>query len=133
MRMADGNGGNGLGAAAGRVADHARRLVSLELELARAELKRKVGTMALGIGLAAGAAVFGLLGIVLLVATVAAALTLVLPVWAAVLVVAAAALLLAGGLGMAGLAALKRGAPPVPEQAIEEARLTSEALKSDGR
>jgi len=129
--MAARNGEGGLGAAAGRVADHARRLVSLELELARTELKRKAGAMALGAGLVAGAAVFGLLGIVLLVATVAAALTLVLPVWAAVLVVAAGALLIAGGLAMAGIAALKRGTPPVPEQAIQEARVTSEALKSD--
>jgi hypothetical protein len=125
------NGETGLGAAAGRVADHARRLVHLEIELARAELKRKAGAVALGAGLVAGAAVFGLLGLVLLVATVAAALTLVLPVWAAVLVVAAGALLLAGGLGLAGIAAIKRGAPPVPEQAIAEARVTSEALRSD--
>jgi hypothetical protein len=27
---------------------------------------------------------------------------------------------------------IKKGTPPVPEQAIEEAKLTSEALKSDG-
>jgi hypothetical protein len=125
------NGDTGLGAAAGRVADHARRLVALELELARAELKRKVGAMALGLGLAAGAAVFALLGVVLLVATVAAALALVLPVWAAVLIVGGAALLLAGILGTAAVSALKRGTPPVPEQAIHEARVTSEALKSD--
>jgi Flp pilus assembly protein TadB len=129
--MAVRNGETGLGAAAGRVADHARRLVSLEIELARTELKRKARTMAVGAGLAAAAAIFGLLAIVLLVATVAAALTLVLPVWAAILVVAFAALLLAGGLGMAAVAALKRAAPPVPEQAIEEARFTSEALRSD--
>ena len=129
--MAARNGETGLGAAAGRVADHARRLVSLEIELARTELKRKAGTMALGPALAAAAAVLGLLAVTLLVATVAAALTLVLPVWAALLVVAAAALLLAGGLAMAAVAALKRAAPPVPEQAIEEARFTSEALKRD--
>jgi hypothetical protein len=47
--------------------------------------------------------------------------------------VGVAALLVAGGLGAGAVAALKRGAPPVPEQAIEEARITSEALKSDGR
>lgn len=125
------DGDTGLGAAAGRVADHARRLVHLEIELARVELKRKAGAVALGAGLVAGAAIFGLLGLVLLVATVAAALTLVLPVWAAVLVVAAGALLVAGGLALAGIAAIKRGAPPVPEQAIAEARVTSEALRSD--
>ena len=129
--MAVRNGESGLGAAAGRVADHARRLVTLEIELARNELKRKAGAMAFGAGLGAGAAVFALLAIALLVAAVAAALALVIPVWAALLAIGVGALLLAGGLGMAAVAALKRAAPPVPEQAIEEARFTSEALRSD--
>ena len=40
--------------------------------------------------------------------------------------------LLALVLGMLALAALKKGTPPVPEQAIREAKLTTEALKSDG-
>jgi len=123
----------GIGAAAGRVADHARRLVQLELELAKEEIKRKAAAMAAGIGLGVGAALFAFLGISLLVATVAAALALVLPVWAAVLIVGVAALLIAGGLGAGAVVLLKKGAPPVPEQAIEEAKLTSEALKSDGR
>jgi hypothetical protein len=40
--------------------------------------------------------------------------------------------LLAGLLGMLALASIKKGSPPVPEQAIEEARLTTAAIKSDG-
>jgi len=117
---------NGLGAAAGRVATHARRLVSLEVDLAKAEMRRKVGAVALGLGLAVGAALLALIGVGLLVAAAVVALALVLPTWAAVLVVAAAALLVAGGLA-AGAAASMRS--PVPEQAIEEARLTREALR----
>ena len=35
-------------------------------------------------------------------------------------------------LGLGALTSLKKGSPPVPEQAIREARLTTEALKSDG-
>ena len=124
------NGETGIGAAASRVAEHARRLVQLELELAKSEIKRKAADMGVGIGLGVGAALFAFLGISLLVATVAAALALVLPVWAAVLIVGVAALLIAGGLGAGAVVLLKRGAPPVPEQAIEEARITSEALKS---
>jgi hypothetical protein len=31
-----------------------------------------------------------------------------------------------------GLGAIKQGTPPVPEQALEEARLTTEALRSNG-
>ncbi|MEX0673408.1 MAG: phage holin family protein [Gaiellaceae bacterium] len=116
----------GLGAAAGRVAAHARRLVSLEVDLAKAEMRRKVGAVALGVGLGIGAALFGLVGLSLLVAAAVVALALVLPAWAAVLVVAGAALAVAGGLA-AGAAASMRA--PVPEQAIEEARLTREALR----
>jgi hypothetical protein len=117
---------NGLGAAAGRVAAHARRLVSLEVDLAKAEMRRKVGAVALGLGLAVGAALLALIGVGLLVAAAVVALALVLPTWAAVLVVAGAALVVAGGLA-AGAAASMRS--PVPEQAIEEARLTREALR----
>ena len=76
--MAVRNGETGLGAAAGRVADHARRLVTLEIELARNELKRKAGMMAFGAGLGVAAVIVALLAITLLVATVAAALALAL-------------------------------------------------------
>jgi hypothetical protein len=129
--MAIRNGETGLGAAAGRVAEHARRLVTLEVELARSEIKQKAGKLALGIGLGAGAAVFALLAVTLLVAAATAALALVIPVWAAILAVGFGALLLAGALGGAAVTAFRRSSPPVPEQAIQEARVTSEALKSD--
>ena len=36
-------------------------------------------------------------------------------------------------LGVLGVLKIKQGSPPLPEQAIREAKLTTEALKSDGR
>jgi hypothetical protein len=36
---------------------------------------------------------------------------------------------LTGLLGLLARGAIKKGTPPVPEQAIEEAKLTTEALK----
>jgi len=36
-------------------------------------------------------------------------------------------------LGILALNRIKKGTPPVPEQAIHEAKLTTEALKSNGR
>jgi hypothetical protein len=33
-------------------------------------------------------------------------------------------------LGLIGISRIKKGTPPVPEQAIREAKLTSEAIKS---
>jgi hypothetical protein len=122
----------GVGEAAKQVADHAKALVSLELELASLELKRKLTSLGLGIGLAIGAALFGLFALGFLLATAAAALALVVSTWLALLIVAVALLALAGILAAVGLGRIKRGTPPVPEQAIREAKLTTEVLKSNG-
>jgi hypothetical protein len=63
-------------------------------------------------------------------ATVAAALATAMPTWVALLLTTFILLALAGVLGLLALRAIRRGTPPVPQQAIEEARLTTEALKS---
>jgi hypothetical protein len=62
----------------------------------------------------------------------AAGLATAVSTWLALLLVAGGLVLLAGLLGLLGLRKLKRGTPPVPEQAIEEARLTTEALRGNG-
>ena len=122
---------NGLGGAAKQVAEHASSLARLELELAGVELKRKIAALGIGLGLGVGALVLLLFALGFALAGGAAGLATVVPTWAAILIVAGAVLLVA--LVLAGLAAasLRKGTPPVPEQAIEEARATSEALKSD--
>ena len=56
-----------------------------------------------------------------------------MPTWAALLVTTGILLVLAGVLGFLGIAKVKKGTPPLPEQAIQEAKLTTEVLKSDGR
>ena len=122
----------GVGEAAKQVADHAKALINLELELAGLELKRKFGSLGLGIGLAVGAAVFGLFALGFLFATIAAGLATFLPTWLSLLIVTLFLLLVAAVLGLLGLKRIKRGTPPVPEQAIREAKLTTEALKSNG-
>jgi hypothetical protein len=130
-RVTDGRGNGGVGAAAKHVAEHASSIARLELQLALLEVKEKVAKLGLGIGLLVGAALFGLFLLMFLLAAGAAALTLVLPVWAALLVSAGAMLLIAAILGLAGATAVAKGSPPVPEQAIEEAKLTTEALRAD--
>jgi MFS family permease len=122
----------GLGGTARRIADRVRTIVRLELELARLELERKARALALGIGLAVGAAVFLLFSIGFALAGAAAGLATELPMWASLLIVSGGVLLVAGILGGVAAALLKEGAPPVPEQAIEEARLTADALRSNG-
>jgi hypothetical protein len=122
----------GLGGAAKLVADRARSIVRLELELAASELKRKVAALGLGIALLAGAAIFVLFALAFAVATIAAAIATVLSTWLALLIVTGALFLLAGLLVALGLGAIRKGTPPIPEQAIQEAKLTMEAVK-DGK
>ena len=119
----------GLSGATKRVADHARSIVQLEMRLAITEVKRKAVALAGGIGLTLTAGLFGLFGLMFGLAAGAAALTLVLSVWLALLVMCGGLMLLAGLLAVIGLGLLRKGAKPVPEQAIEEAQLTREVLQ----
>ena len=124
------NGRPGVGAAAKDVAEHASALARLELELAGLELKQKAGALGAGAALGVGAALVALFGVAFLLATVAAALATVLATWLALLLVGVALLALAGLLGVLALRRIKRGSPPVPRQAIAEAKRTSEAIRS---
>jgi hypothetical protein len=130
MPIRAGDRSSGLGGAAKLVADKASSIVRLELALAAAELKQKVFRLGLGIGLVIGAALFGLFAVGFALATAAAALATAVSTWLALLIVAGGLLLLTGLLGALGLHNLKKGSPPVPEQAIAEAKLTTEALKN---
>src|SRR6476619_3768616 len=110
----------GLGATVKSVSERASSLVRLELELAALELKRKASSLATGIGLAVGAAVLLVFALGFGLATIAAGIATALPWWAALL-------------RFLGVRAIKKGTPPVPEQALAEAKLTTEALKGNGR
>jgi membrane protein implicated in regulation of membrane protease activity len=123
----------GVGAAVKQVAERTSSIVRLELELAALELKRKVIALGLGIGLGIGAAVMLVFMVAFVYAAIGAALALVMPTWAALLVVAGILLLQAVLFALLALNRIKKGTPPVPEQAIQEAKLTTEALKSNGR
>ena len=122
----------GVGAAAKQVAEHASTLARLELELAGLELKQKAGALGAGVGLGIGAALLALYALGFLLATAAVALAIVLDAWLALLIVSVVLLALATLLGLLARAQLRRATPPVPEQAIREAKLTSEALKANG-
>jgi hypothetical protein len=123
----------GLGAAVKEVAERTSTIVRLELELAALELKKKVVSFGLGIGFGIGAALMLLFMVGFVYAAIGAALALAMPTWAALLVVAGILLLQAALLGFLALNRIQKGTPPVPEQAIQEAKLTTEALKSNGR
>jgi hypothetical protein len=123
----------GLGAAVKEVAERASSIVRLELELAAMELKRKVIALGLGIAFALGAAIFLVFTLGFAFAAIAAALATAMSTWAALLVTTGILFALVLILGVVALVTLSKGTPPVPEQAIREAKLTTEALKSNGR
>lgn len=120
----------GVGGAAKQVAEHASSIARLEVELAALELKKKVTVLGVGIGLGVGAAIFGLFMLGFLFLTLAAALDTFLATWLALLIVTLFLGGLAAVLGILALGRIKKGTPPVPEQAIREAKLTSAAIKS---
>jgi Flp pilus assembly protein TadB len=122
----------GVGSAAKEVAEHASTLARLELELAAIELKRKVAALGIGIGLVGAAGIFLLFALGFGLAAGAAALALVVSTWVALLIVFGGLLLFSLVLAFIGLRAIKKGTPPVPEHAVEEARRTTEALRSNG-
>ncbi len=123
------NGRSGVGSAAKEVAEHASTLARLELELAGLELKQKAGALGAGVGLGVGAALVALFGLGFLLATAAAGLATFLPTWLALLIVGVVLVALAGLLGILARGRFKSGSPPVPEQAIAEAKRTTEAIR----
>jgi hypothetical protein len=120
----------GLGATAKQVAEHASALARLELELAQLELKQKVTALGIGVVLAGAAAVVGLYAIGWLFATITAGLATAMDLWLALLIVTVVLFLVVALLGLLAVSRFKKGSPPVPRQAIEEAKQTTEALKS---
>jgi Putative Actinobacterial Holin-X, holin superfamily III len=123
----------GLGAAVKDVTEHASTWFRLERELAILELKKKVTSLGLGLGLTVAAALVALYAVGFLFATITAGLATAMPTWLALLIVTLVLAAVTGILAAVGISRIKRGTPPVPEQAIQEAKLTTSALKSDGR
>jgi len=132
MHTRDSTDGMGLGQAAKTVSERASSIARLEVELATLELKQKAANLGFGIGLGIGSAVFVFFAIGVGIATVVAALAIVLDVWLSLLIVFLTLLLVAGVLGALAASRLQRGTPPLPEQAIEEARRTTAAIRTNG-
>jgi Flp pilus assembly protein TadB len=120
----------GIRASVRRVVAHARSISQLQKELATVELKQKASSLGAGAGLGIAAAVMGFYATAFAFATIAAALALVVDWWLALLIVFGVLLLLTLILGLLAAKMMKKGTPLAPEQAIEEARLTRQALRS---
>ncbi|MCG7208505.1 phage holin family protein [Streptomyces arenae] len=112
-----------------RASQQLTELVRGELRLAQAEMKEKGRRYGKGGGLFGGAGVVGFLMLQALVASVIAALALVLPVWAAGLVVTAVLGVIGAVLAMSGKQQVGRAAPPTPEQTVENVKADVATIK----
>jgi uncharacterized membrane protein len=127
MRAAERNGG--VAGVVQEVAERVGHLARLERELATIELRRKLASLGGGAALVVAAALLSLFAVGFVLATVAAALATFLPVWVALLAVALGLALVAGATAALGVRLLRRGTPPLPEQALAEAKATGAALR----
>lgn len=116
------------------VSENASTLVREEIELAKAEVSEKASKILRGSAVGIAAGVFAFLALILIMHGIAWVLAEELfdgKVWPGYFVEAAVFLLIAALAGWIASKALKAGAPPVPEQAIEEAKLTKEMLERE--
>lgn len=118
------------------VAEKSSALVREEIELAKTEITEKVGKILRGsvVGVAAG--VFAFLALILVMEGVAWLLAEEVfdgNAWPGFFVEAALFLLVAALAGFVAYRSVMAGAPPVPEQAIKEAKLTKETLESGAK
>jgi uncharacterized membrane protein YqjE len=113
----------------GQATEQLSQLVKQELALAKTELAEKGKRAGKGGGMLGGAAAFAYAGLLALSATAAAALALVLPVWAAALIVTAVLFVIAGVLAALGRAQLRRATPPMPEETLGSVKADVEEIR----
>ena len=120
-----------LGEIVNDVSQKATLLVREEIELAKAEVTTKATRIGKGVAAFGGAAFVALLGLIFVFQTLAWGFVdwLSVKIWVGFLITTALLFVLAGVAAFVGLRFVKRGSPPVPEMAIEEAKLTRETLE----
>jgi uncharacterized membrane protein YqjE len=123
-----------LGEIVAEVSEKASQLVREEIELAKAEVTDKVSKLTRGAAVAAAAGVFLVFGVTMFFHGLAWFLNDVFNWednnWAGFAVVTALLFLLAIVAALVALRLFKKGSPPTPELAIEEARRTRAELEA---
>jgi uncharacterized membrane protein YqjE len=115
------------------VSERTSSLIREEIELAKAEVSEKVGKLLRGSAVGAAAGVFAFFALILLMEGVAWLLNEEVfdNFWAGFFVEAVIFLLIAAAAGFFAYRSVKAGAPPVPEQAIEEAKLIRTTIEGE--
>jgi uncharacterized membrane protein YqjE len=115
------------------VSERTSTLIREEVELAKAEITEKVTKLLRGSVVGAAAGVFAFLALILIMEGFAWLLNEQVfdNFWAGFFVEAAIFLLVAAGAGYFAYNSVKAGAPPVPEQAIAEAKLIRTTIEGE--
>jgi uncharacterized membrane protein YqjE len=119
-----------LGKAIQEVSEKASLLVREEIALAKAELTEKVSGLARGAAIGAAAGVFAVFALIYFFHFVALALDALFGVdpWVGYLIVFGVLILLAVVAGFTAARLFRKGSPPTPTMAIEEAQLIKATL-----
>ena len=122
-----------LGEVVNRISENASTLIREEIELAKAELELKAKRFARGAAVAAAAGVFLFLGVIYAFLGLAWGINDALDsLWLGFVIVFALLLVLAAGAGLFAYRSFQAATPPMPERAIEEAKLMREASEHPG-
>lgn len=108
-------------------------LVKAEIEQLKDEMIGKLKHAGIGIGLFAGAGLFALFAIGVLLAAAVMGLATVLPGWLSALVIGGFLLLLTAILVLVGVAQVKKGVPPAPTETIKSVKKDVNAIKGIGK
>jgi Putative Actinobacterial Holin-X, holin superfamily III len=130
-----GNAEKGLGEIVTEVTSKAQLLVREEIELAKAEVTQKATKLAKGGAFFAVAGVLAVFALIYFFHFLALGLDdwFSLKPWVGYLIVTVGLFIIVGVLALLGLRSIKKGAPPTPDLAIEEARKTRAALEEARR
>ncbi len=124
-----------LGEIVADVTQKAQLLVREEIELAKAEIQTKVSKLVKGIAAFAAAGFFALLMLIFLLHTLSWGWVnwFDFEVWVGYGITTLILLLLVAGAALFGLRMVKKGTPPKPEYAIEEAQKTRAVIEEARR
>ena len=121
-----------LGKAVQEVSDKTSMLVREEIALAKAELTEKISGLAKGAAVGAAAGIFILAGLIYFLHFIALLIADILGSnpWVGYLILSGALFLLGGLAGFLAARFFKKGTPPTPQMAIEEAQLIKATLQN---
>ena len=128
----DKNRAQSIGHTVAEISEKASLLVREEIELAKAEVTRKATSLGKGAAVAAIAGVFALLGLIFFLHFLAWFFYWLLPwdpIFFGFLAVTLLLFILAAIAGVIGMRWIKKGSPPTPDMAIEEAKLIRDTVK----